>query len=147
MNAVAHSAAAMARGGAFFVLGAAYAVCDRAEPNRAGMGHGGGRLRTWVEQVCGWKMEVVKRPSKWGRHPAEVEPEPTPRFTVLRRRRAVGRTLAWVGRYRRVSKDYEHLAEGSEAMPHLVMTRLMLGRLALNAAYGVPSRQGLGLKR
>jgi putative transposase len=66
---------------------------------------------------------------------------------VLRHRWVVERTFAWVGRYRRMSKDYEYLAESSEAMLHLVMTRLMLRRLALKAPYGVPRRQRLGLKR
>jgi putative transposase len=63
-----------------------------------------------------------------------------PRFTVLRRRWVVERTFAWVGRYRRMSKDYEYLAESSEAMLRLVMTRLMLRRLAHKAPYGVRSR-------
>ncbi len=59
----------------------------------------------------------------------------------------VERTFAWVGRYRRMSKDYEYLPASSEAMLHLVMMRLMLRRLALKAPDGVPSRQRLGLKR
>ena len=147
MNAVVHSASVMDRDGAFFVLGAAYAVCDRLELIWADMGYRGERLKTWVEQVCGRKMEIVKRPSKWGRYPIDVEPEPMPRFTMLRRRWVVERTFAWVGRYRRMSKDYEHLAGSSEAMIHLVMTRLMLRRLAPKASYGAPSRQRLGLKR
>jgi transposase len=69
MNAVVHSAAVMDRDGAFFVLGAAYAVSDRLELIWADMGYRGERLKTWVEQVCGWKLEIVKRPSKWGALP------------------------------------------------------------------------------
>jgi len=92
-------------------------------------------------------MEIVKRPSKWGRYPIDVEPPPMPKRTTLPRRRVVGRTFAWVGRYRRMSKDYGYLAESSEAMLHLVMTRLMLRRLALKPSFGVPSRQRAGLRR
>jgi transposase len=137
----------MDRDGAFFVLGAAYGVCDRLKLIWADMGYRGERLKKWVEQELQRKMEIVKRPSKWGRYPVDVEPEPMPRFTVLRRRWVVERTFAWVGRYRRMSKDYEYLTESSEAMLYLVMMRLMLRRLARNAPYGVPSRQLLGLRR
>lgn len=137
----------MDRDGAFFVLGAAYAVCNRLQLIWADMGYRGEKFKAWIEQELEWKMEIVKRPSKWGRYPIDVEPEPMPAFTVLRRRWVVERTFAWLGRYRRMSKDYEYLTQSSEAMIHLVMTRLMLRRLALKAPYGVPSRQRLGLKR
>ena len=77
----------------------------------------------------------------------DVEPPLMPALTVLRRRWVVERTFAWVGRYRRMSKDYEYLAESGEAMTHLAMSRLMLRQLARNAPYGVPSPQRPGLKR
>jgi putative transposase len=41
----------------------------------------------------------------------------------------VERTFAWLGKYRRLSKDYEFLPESSEAMIYLAMIRLMLKRL------------------
>ena len=68
-----------------------------------------------------------------------------PAFTVLRHRWVVERTFAWIGRYRRMSKDYEYLIESSEAMIYLAMIRLMLKRLARKEPYGVPSPQRLGL--
>jgi putative transposase len=50
-------------------------------------------------------------------------------FVVLPRRWIVERTLGWLGRCRRLSKDYEELPEVSEAMVTLAMIRLMLHRL------------------
>jgi transposase len=50
-------------------------------------------------------------------------------FIVLPRRWIVERTLGWLGRWRRLSKDYEELPEVSEAMVTLAMIRLMLHRL------------------
>ncbi len=51
-------------------------------------------------------------------------------FVVQPRRWVVERTLGWLGRWRRLSKDYEELPEVSEAMVTLAMIRLMLHRLA-----------------
>jgi putative transposase len=51
-------------------------------------------------------------------------------FVVQPRRWVVERTLGWLGRWRRLSKDYEELPEVSEAMATLAMIRLMLHRLA-----------------
>ena len=51
-------------------------------------------------------------------------------FVVLSRRWVVERTLGWLGRWRRLSKDYERLPEVSEAMVTLAMIRLMLQRIA-----------------
>ena len=51
-------------------------------------------------------------------------------FVVLPRRWVVERTLGWLGRWRRLSKDYEELPEVSEAMVKLAMIRLILHRLA-----------------
>jgi putative transposase len=50
-------------------------------------------------------------------------------FVVQPRRWVVERSLGWLGRWRRLSKDYEALPEVSEAMVTLAMIRLMLHRL------------------
>ncbi len=128
------------------MLGAAYAICDRLKLIWADMGYRSAELTEWLEKECEWKMEVVQRPRKWGWYPKGVEPPPMPAFTVLRRRWVVERTFAWIGRYRRMSKDYEYLTESSEAMIYLAMTRLMLRRLARNVPYGARSPQRMGLK-
>jgi len=135
----------MDRDGARLVLAAAKVVSERLELIWADMGYRGQGLKEWIEKECKWQLDIVKRPSKWGRYPVDVEPEPMPAFTVLRHRWVVERTFAWIGRYRRMSKDYEYLIESSEAMIYLVMIRLMLKRLARQAPNGVPSPQRLGL--
>jgi putative transposase len=89
-----------------------------------------GDVIEWIKQKLGWTVDVVKRPSKWGRYPIDVEPPPMPGFTVLPRRWVVERTFAWIGRNRRMSKDYEYLPETGEAWIYTAMSRLMLRRLA-----------------
>ena len=51
------------------------------------------------------------------------------RFIPLRSRWVVERTLAWLGRYRRLSKDYEHLPESSEAVLKIAGIHHYLRRL------------------
>jgi putative transposase len=42
----------------------------------------------------------------------------------------IERTIAWIMRNRRMSRDYEFLAETTEALIDVAMIRLMLRRLA-----------------
>ena len=51
------------------------------------------------------------------------------KFKVLKWRWIVERTFAWLGRYRRLSKDYEGTTESSESWIYIAMTHLMLRRL------------------
>jgi putative transposase len=39
------------------------------------------------------------------------------------------RSFTWLGRYRRLSKDYEYLTTSSEAMIYAAMSRLLVRRL------------------
>jgi putative transposase len=57
-----------------------------------------------VETKAGYRIEVVSRP------------EGSVGFVRLPRRWVVERTFAWLGRYRRNSRDYERFSESSEAM-------------------------------
>ena len=77
----------------------------------------------WAKNVGGWSLELVRRPSH------------RQTFEVLPRRWVVERTFAWLGRYRRLSKDYEELPETTEAWVYAAMTGLMLRRLALFNAF------------
>jgi putative transposase len=51
------------------------------------------------------------------------------RFVPLRSRWVVERTFAWLGRYRRLSKDYEHTPSSSEAMVKIAAIHHYLRRL------------------
>lgn len=72
-------------------------------------------LCVWI--IYRWVVEVVTRP-KGERC-----------FKVLPKRWIVERTFAWLGRWRRLSKDYERSPRVSETWIHLAMTGLMLRRL------------------
>lgn len=50
-------------------------------------------------------------------------------FKIVKWRWIVERTLAWLSRNRRLSKDYESKSESSESCCYLAMIRLMLTRL------------------
>lgn len=62
----------------------------------------------------------------------EIIPKPSGQkgFVVVPRRWVVERTFAWLGRYRRLSKDYEYYCETEQSMIYLAMSHLMLRRLA-----------------
>ena len=49
---------------------------------------------------------------------------------MLPRRWVVERTFAWLGRNRRLSKDYEALPGTEEAWTYLAVIRLLLARMA-----------------
>ncbi len=90
-----------------------------------------GPCATWITETLGWVVEVVRKPRTWVRVPADQEPPEMPSgFQVLPRRWVVERTFAWLGRYRRLSKDYEVLPETEETWIYLAMSRLMTVRLA-----------------
>jgi putative transposase len=79
----------------------------------------------------GINFQVVSRHDGGRRRwlpPGATPPIVSP-FAVIPRRWVVERTFAWLGRFRRLSKDYEYLTATSEAVIYLAMTRLLLRRL------------------
>jgi len=97
-------------------------ISPRLELVWADSAYGRNDLPEWTEQTCGWKLEIVSRPSE------------ARGWVLLPRRWAVERTFAWICRNRRLSKDYEELAETTEAWVYAAMIRLMLRRLAPQVA-------------
>jgi putative transposase len=75
-------------------------------------------LYAWTELNADYRIQVVRRP------------EGQVGFRVLPQRWVVERTIAWLSRSRRLSKDYEKLTVTSEAMLKISMIHLMLKRLA-----------------
>ena len=76
-------------------------------------------LMRWLKQHRpGWTLEVKR------------SPEGSKGFVVVPKRWVVERTFAWMGRNRRLSKDYEKTISSSEAMVKLSNIALLLRRLA-----------------
>lgn len=72
-------------------------------------------LVEWVDDACGWMMEIIRRTQKG--------------FVVLPKRWVVEWTFAWFGKYRRLSKDYETQEASSEAFIYILMIHIMVRRL------------------
>ena len=89
---------------------------------------------TWVEQTLGWTVEMVQRLPQTAKGViAQLQSQAqkvAQDFQVLARRWVVERTFAWLGKYRRLSKDYEYLPETSETLILIAMIHIMLRRLA-----------------
>ena len=113
---VVHAADIQDRDGAKLVLAKLKGRFRRLKLIWADAGYAG-QLVEWAQALGGWVLSIVKR--------TEAH-----RFQVLPRRWVVERTLAWLGRHRRLSKDYEALTQTSEALIQVAMIYLMLHRLA-----------------
>ena len=83
-----------------------------------------------VSAECDWTLEVVKRS------------DDVKGFVVQPKRWAVERTFAWLGRYRRLSKDYERSLETSEAAIKTAMIHIMVRRLSKTSQ--VPQSTAIG---
>ena len=96
------------------------------------MGYRGKQLKEFMAKRSK-DLEVVLRPRKWVRLTQEQvergEIPTMPAFTVLPRRWVVERTFAWIGRYRRMSRDYEYKIQTSKIMLFLCLARTFLKRL------------------
>ena len=77
-----------------------------------------GRLERVAAGLGGWLLAIVRKaPGQRG-------------FVVLPKRWVVERTFAWLGRFRRLSKDYEEQTRNSETMIRLAMISIMVRRLS-----------------
>lgn len=116
MAVIVHAAGILDRDGAKLVLRKSAGRFSRLFLIWADGGYAG-KLIDWAANFGRWVLQIVER-SK------DVKG-----FAVLPRRWAVERTFSRLGKYRRLSKDYESLTDGSESMIQLAMINLMIYRL------------------
>ncbi len=81
-------------------------------------GYAGDKLRDALRQLGDWSLEIVKRS------------DDAKGFVVVRRRWVVERTFAWLGRCRRLAKDFEASIASAEAWILVASIRLLTRRLA-----------------
>lgn len=81
-------------------------------------GYQGSATAADVRAEAGIPLEIVKRP------------DTAKGFEVLPKRWIVERTFGWLGRCRRLAKDFENLTRTHMAFVMLAMIRLMLRRIA-----------------
>lgn len=116
LTVVVHPADIQDRDGARLVLAEAQAQHPTLAVVWADGGYRG-QLEGWVTAACGWRLEIVQKgPAQHG-------------FRVLPKRWIVERTFAWLGRWRRLSKDHEGTVASSRAFLQVAMIALMLRRL------------------
>jgi putative transposase len=120
-----HSASLQDGAGGYQVLQKLFASIKRSVHNR------GCRLKLlWadaayasivekVRKTFGWKLEIVRRSDQ------------AQGFEVLPHRWIVERTFGWLGRYRRLARDFEHTVSSSESVVYIASIRRML-KLATN---------------
>jgi len=80
--------------------------------------YGAGKVRQALSQFGQWVIEIVKRP------------DGVTGFQVLPRRWVVERTFAWLGRCRRLAKDFETTISSATAWVFIAHIRLLTRRLA-----------------
>ena len=81
-------------------------------------GYAGDRLRDALKAHGSWTIEIIKRS------------DTAKGFVLLPRRWVVERTFAWLGRCRRLAKDWERSIASSTAWAHIASIRMLTRRTA-----------------
>lgn len=118
LSAVVHPANIQDRDGALLALAGLRRLFPWLDLIWADGAYNGPGLNLLFGKGRRWRLEVVKRS------------DDTSGFKVLPRRWVVERTIGWIGRSRRLSRDYEGLAETACAYIKIAMIQLMIRRLA-----------------
>lgn len=114
---VVHAACVQDRNGAPAVLKAVRQRWPWLRHVFADGGYAGPKLQAALRRVGSWSIEIVKRS------------DTATGFEVLPRRWVVERTFAWLGRCRRLAKDWEASVASAEAWVFVAHIRLLTRRL------------------
>ena len=119
MHALVHAADVQDRDGGVVVMATLFGLYPFLLKLYADGGYQGPQFRKELARVLPrLSVDIVKRS------------DTAKGFEVLPRRWVVERSFGWLGRYRRLCRDFEHTVASSEAMVYLASIRLMLRRLA-----------------
>lgn len=88
----------------------------------ADAGYAGPKLRRALDEIGDWTLEIVKRSAA------------AKGFEVLPRRWGIERTFAWLGRCRRLAKDWEKTLASAEAWLLVAHLRILTRRIARRCA-------------
>lgn len=113
-----HSAGIQDRDGAVYVLASIRSLYPWLRHLFADGGYAGDKLRDALSAFGRWTIEIIK-------HCEHVAG-----FTVLPRRWVVERTFAWLGRCRRLAKDFETTIASAVAWVFVAHIRTLTRRLA-----------------
>ncbi|OHV27653.1 MULTISPECIES: IS5 family transposase [Pseudofrankia] len=120
------------REAAMVVLSRARDLFTRLRRVWADQGYRGQQFCDWAEDAVGVDVQIVSRRDGGFRHtwaPVGAPPRQVPAFAVVPCRWVIERTFAWLGKYRRLSKDYEYLTATAENAIYLAMSMILLHRL------------------
>ena len=118
MHAIVHSTSIHDRDGGVFVLSTLFGLYPFLKIMFANAGYQGNQFQSGQKKALPYlTTEIVKRSDK------------AKGFEILPRRWVVGRKFAWLGRCRRLTKDWENLNHKALAFLRLASIRLMLRKL------------------
>ena len=113
-----HTADIQDRDGAVEVLTSIRALYPWLRHVFADGGYAGDKLKKRLQKIGKWTLEIIKRSDK------------AKGFEILPRRWVVERTFAWLGRCRRLAKDFEKSIASAEAWITIAHIRMLTRRLA-----------------
>jgi len=121
MQAIVHAADVQDRDGGVLLMATLFGMYPFLLKLYADAGYQGPKLRAGLARACrSVNVEIVRRCD-------------TGKFVVLPKRWIVERTIAWLNRCRRLSKDWECLNRNARAFLRWASVPMMLRRLCRNS--------------